>query len=138
LHIIRAFLKHAASHTVEDIQTFTAQKIPAPHWVKIKEDVVPTEYLAKAADSINSQLGERGIIRVGGKTWWQWRGHEKDLKYEWIEMKSDYNARKQSNARCKRVMFYVHGGAYFFGSIDTHRYMMQRHARKLKARVFAR
>lgn len=35
-------------------------------------------------------------------------------------------------------MLYVHGGAYFFGSLETHRYQMQRHARKLKARVFAR
>ena len=38
----------------------------------------------------------------------------------------------------KRVMLYVHGGAYFFGSVDEHRYQMQRHARKLKARVLAR
>ncbi|KAH8703090.1 hypothetical protein BGW36DRAFT_422664 [Talaromyces proteolyticus] len=138
LHVVRAFLKHAALHTVEDIQAFTAQKIPTPHWVKIKEEVIPTDYLTKAAGSINAQLGERGITRVGGKTWWQWRGHQEDLKCEWIEMKSDYNARKQSRTRSKRVMFYVHGGAYFFGSIDTHRYMIQRHARKLKARVIAR
>lgn len=34
-------------------------------------------------------------------------------------------------------MLYVHGGGYFFGSVDEHRYQMQRHARKLKARVFA-
>lgn len=34
-------------------------------------------------------------------------------------------------------MLYVHGGAYFFGSVDEHRYQMQRHARKLRARVFA-
>lgn len=34
-------------------------------------------------------------------------------------------------------MLYIHGGAYFFGSVDEHRYQMQRHARKLQARVFA-
>ena len=34
-------------------------------------------------------------------------------------------------------MLYVHGGGYFFGSVDEHRYQMQRHARKLRARVFA-
>ena len=34
-------------------------------------------------------------------------------------------------------MLYVHGGAYFFGSVDEHRYQMQRHARKLRARVLA-
>jgi acetyl esterase/lipase len=35
-------------------------------------------------------------------------------------------------------MLYFHGGAFYFGSVDTHRYQLQRHARKLKARVFAR
>lgn len=34
-------------------------------------------------------------------------------------------------------MLYVHGGAYFFGSVDERRYQLQRHARKLRARVFA-
>jgi acetyl esterase/lipase len=34
-------------------------------------------------------------------------------------------------------MLYVHGGGYFFGSVDEHRYQLQRHARKLRARVFA-
>lgn len=29
-------------------------------------------------------------------------------------------------------------GGYFFGSVDEHRYQLERHARKLKARVFAR
>jgi acetyl esterase/lipase len=52
-------------------------------------------------------------------------------------MRGDYNARKKTNQKSKRVMMYVHGGAYFFGSVDEHRYQMQRHARKLKARVFA-
>ena len=60
------------------------------------------------------------------------------LKAEWIEMRSDYAKRKQNGNKGKRVMLYVHGGAYFFGSVDEHRYQMQRHARKLNARVFAR
>jgi len=53
-------------------------------------------------------------------------------------MRADYNERKKNKDLGKRVMLYVHGGAYFFGSVDEHRYQMQRHARKLKARVFAR
>jgi acetyl esterase/lipase len=138
LNIIRSFLQHVAYHSVEDVQAFTAQKIPTPHWVKINEETIPNKYLADAAESINAQLGDRGIVRVGGKTWWQWRGPMGDLKAEWIEMKGDYRARRRTGASGKRVMLYVHGGAYFFGSIDTHRYQMQRHARKLKARVFAR
>lgn len=52
-------------------------------------------------------------------------------------MREDYNARKAKGEAGNRVMLYVHGGAYYFGSVDEHRYQMQRHARKLKARVFA-
>lgn len=59
------------------------------------------------------------------------------LRAEWIEMKSDANERKKNKDEGRRVMMYIHGGAYFFGSVDEHRYQMQRHARKLKARVFA-
>ncbi|KAI6867650.1 alpha/beta-hydrolase, partial [Hortaea werneckii] len=39
--------------------------------------------------------------------------------------------------KVERVILYVHGGAYYFGSVDEHRYQIQRHARKLKARVLA-
>jgi acetyl esterase/lipase len=83
------------------------------------------------------QLGHKGINQVGGTKWWQWRRKGAELKAEWIEMRGDYNTRKKNNDRGRRVMLYVHGGGYFFGSVDEHRYQLQRHARKLRARVFA-
>jgi acetyl esterase/lipase len=88
-------------------------------------------------EAIIETLGHHGIDHIGGRNWWQWRQKGAELKAEWIEMRGDYNVRKQKNEKSKRVMMYVHGGAYFFGSVDEHRYQMQRHARKLKARVFA-
>ena len=94
--------------------------------------------LSRSAEYINAQLGPEGRKAVGGETWWQWRRAGTTLKAEWIEMRKDYEARKQLNiAKGDRIMLYVHGGAYFFGSVDEHRYQMQRHARKLKARVLA-
>lgn len=74
---------------------------------------------------------------MGGPTWWEWRKPQSPLKAEWIEMRADYHERKKGKELGNRVMLYVHGGAYYFGSVDEHRYQMQRHARKLKARVFA-
>lgn len=59
------------------------------------------------------------------------------MEAEWIEMRSHYHARKKIDDPGRRVMLYLHGGGYYFGSVDEHRYQMQRHARKLKARVFA-
>lgn len=52
-------------------------------------------------------------------------------------MKTDYNERMRTQDPGQRILLYIHGGAYYFGSVDEHRYQMQRHARKLKARVFA-
>ena len=98
---------------------------------------IPEEDITRAADTLIAELGPKGIDRVGGKKWWQWRRDSTSLKAEWIEMRSEYNRRKKADEKCRRVMLYVHGGAYFFGSVDEHRYQMQRHARKLKARVLA-
>ena len=98
---------------------------------------IPDEFLSSAASGVSKQLGPKGIVRVGGEEWWQWRGPAEGLKGEWVEMRNHYNQTKKANQRSNRIMLYLHGGAYFFGSVDTHRYMLQRHARKLKGRVFA-
>lgn len=111
--------------------------MPHPQWVRVETVTVPRQHLDKAAQLLYQQLGEDGIQQVGGREWWQWRKPKHDLNAEWIEMKADANERKQKGDRGKRVMMYIHGGAYYFGSVDEHRYQMQRHARKLKARVFA-
>lgn len=139
LELIRRFLHYASLHPVEELQAFTSQWVPVPHWVHVDDLVIPNAQLDRSADYVRAQLGPEGIKAVGGNTWWQWRqeGRE-ELKAEWIEMRKDMEARKKSpNVKGQRVMLYVHGGAYYFGSVDEHRYQMQRHARKLKARVLA-
>ncbi|WEW58692.1 hypothetical protein PRK78_004160 [Emydomyces testavorans] len=138
IEIIRKFIYYSSHHTVEEVQTFTARRVPSPRWVKQSAVVVPAEHLVSAGHLITAELGPDGIGRVGGKTWWQWRGDDVALRAEWIEMRSDYIQHRKSGKRSRRIMLYVHGGAYYFGSVDTHRYQLQRHARKLKARVFAR
>lgn len=137
IQIIRQFLFYASKHPVEDFQAFTRQWVPSPHWVRTEMTAIPNFYLTSAANAVTKQLGPKGVTRVGGEKWWQWRGPSEELKGEWIEMRNHYNQTQKANEHSNRVMLYVHGGAYFFGSVDTHRYMMQRHARKLKGRVFA-
>lgn len=44
---------------------------------------------------------------------------------------------KRGDKEMDKVILYIHGGAYHFSSIETHRYQIQRHARKLGARAFA-
>ncbi|KAL7276603.1 hypothetical protein RUND412_000407 [Rhizina undulata] len=136
LALVRRFLEYSSYHTVEQVQSFTAQYVPHPTWVHCEDAVIPNEYLDKAAEHIVNELGTGGVEKVGGGKWWLWRD-EKELEVEWIEMRKDWKHRLKHPEERPRTMFYIHGGAYFFGSIDEHRYQLQRHARKLKARVFA-
>ncbi|KAF5866659.1 hypothetical protein ETB97_010754 [Aspergillus alliaceus] len=141
VRIFREFLAYAAKHSVEDLQSFTSQRVPSPHWVRTETVTIPTQYLSSAATALIDQLGPKGLSQVGGERWWQWRGPVDELNGEWVEMRNDYIERKRAKGdhpSQKRIMFYIHGGAYYFGSLETHRYQMQRHARKLKGRVFAR
>ena len=135
--MIQTFLQFASRRTVDELQAFTAQWVPTPTWVKTENVDIPPEHVSKAANAIITQLGPEGVKAVGGKLWWQWRRNNSVLRAEWIEMQSHYLERKRDNKKGRRVMLYVHGGGYFFGSVDEHRYQMQRHARKLKARVIA-
>lgn len=135
---MRSFLEYASLHTVEDLQAFTAQWVPVPRWVHVEEVSISKDILARSAELLQAQLGPVGIEQVGGKQWWQWRRDNGPLKAEWIEMRKDYNERMDAgDTQGQRIILYVHGGAYFFGSVDEHRYQMQRHARKLKARLLA-
>ena len=130
-------LRYFSSRTVEELQAFTAQSVPVPRWVKVEGVEIRETIIESAADTLIAQLGHRGIDKIGGREWWKWRRDGATLKAEWIEMKTDYKARKREGGKSQRVIFYVHGGAYYFGSVDEHRYQLQRHARKLKARLFA-
>lgn len=104
----------------------------------MEEIQIPDSFITRSAEVIQSQLGPHGIELVGGKEWWQWRRPEIPFTAEWIEMKSDLNERKaHGKTKSERIILYVHGGAYYFGSTGEHRYQMQRHARKLKARLLA-
>lgn len=111
--------------------------MPSPQWVKLETVKIAEDHLTRAAELINEELGEEGRALVGGSKWWQWRRPNKPLEAEWIEMRAHANERKKTGNPGHRVMLYFHGGGYYFGSVDEHRYQMQRHARKLKARVLA-
>ncbi|KAL7423676.1 hypothetical protein Q5752_001258 [Cryptotrichosporon argae] len=181
IKVVRRFLEFASTHGVEEVQAFTAMRVPVPHWVRREVVTIPQDVIDQAAGILSKHLGSYwpsvtdgdGRKMVGGEKWWQIRG--KSLEGEWIEMQKDYVRRtalaahaalaadgkaKSSSERSRydprrgatmssvrdgsganvageRVILYIHGGAFFFSSLDTHRYQIQRHARKAGARAFA-
>ena len=106
--------------------------------MRVEKVTIDPASLTRALLYISNQLGPTGLAQIGGGSWWEWRKPEDFLRAEWIEMKEDYKKRKAGVQQGNRIMLYVHGGAYYFGSVDAHQFQMQRHARKLKARVIAR
>ncbi|GAA5865741.1 hypothetical protein JCM3774_004986 [Rhodotorula dairenensis] len=133
--IVKAFLEYAATHGVAELQRFTASKVPSASWV-IKETVSVSQVsINEAAHLLRKALAAdpRTVNLVGGDQWWTLRGRA--LTGEWIEMKKD--RAKRGVKPPDRILFYLHGGAHFFSSLETHRYQIVRHARKLGARAFA-
>ncbi|KAI6249206.1 AB hydrolase superfamily protein [Erysiphe necator] len=137
LVVVRKFLEFAAENTVEDLQRFSSQWIPRPYSVKVEKAHIPDEFLDSSAKCLQTQLGPDGLEEIGGKTWWHWRKPGSKLSADWIERRDHYRERITGQSHGDRVLFYVHGGAYFFCSVGIHRFQMQKYAHLLKARVFA-
>jgi hypothetical protein len=128
LEAMRRIMQFTAACRVEDLQYITNAWIPHPLSCIVKGITIPDTFYPIAARHISENLGVDNLNRVG-RTWWQWRRPGSVVRAEWVEMKSDYEERMRAGGESKKVMFYVHGGAYFFGGLG-HAPQIQRHARK--------
>ncbi|KAI0031668.1 hypothetical protein K488DRAFT_51609 [Vararia minispora EC-137] len=150
-HIVKAFIELSTKNSIESLQAFTNTHIPSPYWVAVAPVLIPFTTCNGAADLLIDWFGPDELARVvGGERWWQVRGLD-GLEGEWVTEKAflgesaeKQKANKQDNDSLiaqmddlEPVMLYVHGGGYFFGSINTHRYQIIRYAKKLKGRAFA-
>ncbi|KAJ7714315.1 alpha/beta-hydrolase [Mycena maculata] len=152
-HIVKAFIELGTRNTVESLQAFTNTHVLAPYWASVAAVCIPLKSCNDAADVLIEWFGPDELKAVvGGERWWQVRGLD-GVDGEWITQK-DYLSdgkvhgppgRKLSDddetvlrmEELDRVMLYVHGGGYFWGSINTHRYQLIRYARKIKGKIFA-
>ncbi|KAL4249093.1 hypothetical protein ABKN59_005778 [Abortiporus biennis] len=151
-HIVKAFIELGTKNTIESLQAFTNTHVPAPYWAAVSPVQIPLSSCNKAADILIDWFGPDDLkTAVGGERWWQIRGLD-GIDGEWITEKEFLNyddipdvGRKLDEDEkdilrmdhLETVMLYVHGGAYFWGSINTHRYQIIRYARKIKGRAFA-
>lgn len=65
------------------------------------------------------------------------KAKRRDEEEELDEGKNEPSESFEELDRLKRVMYYIHGGGYYFGSLSTHRLMITRFARKFGGRAFA-
>ncbi|EIN10888.1 alpha/beta-hydrolase [Punctularia strigosozonata HHB-11173 SS5] len=150
-NIVKSFLELATQNTIESLQAFTNTHVPAPYWAAVAPVRIPLASCNQAADILVDWFGPSELRSVvGGERWWQVRGLD-GIEGEWITQKAflppaESNAHKSIDEakqtirrmdQIRPVLLYVHGGGYFFGSINTHRYQIIRYARKMKGRAFA-
>ncbi|THH11723.1 hypothetical protein EW145_g464 [Phellinidium pouzarii] len=159
-HIVKTFIELGMNNTVESLQAFTNTHILSPPWAAVCPVLVPLTTCNKAADWLLEWFEPDELKQmVGGERWWQVRGLD-GVEGEWVterkflgdksisekaKKKSEELDQKLTEAQTDilkmdtldRVMIYVHGGGFYWGSINTHRYQILKYARKMEGRVFA-
>jgi hypothetical protein len=117
LELVRDFLQFAATHTVEELQTFTGKETPAANWIDKYIVEIPTESLESSADVLRTHIerDDPGFKDVGGAQWWTLRA--RPLYGEWLEMLSDvqknHAMREAGQEPPQRIILYLHGGAHY-------------------------
>nr|XP_019046586.1 hypothetical protein I302_05336 [Kwoniella bestiolae CBS 10118]OCF25516.1 hypothetical protein I302_05336 [Kwoniella bestiolae CBS 10118] len=159
--LMKTFLEIATKYPVAALQRFGQVRTPSPPWVGVHRVTIPRFSLNDAADYMIKGFGgeEMAYKIAGGTKWWQVRAGQ-GVEGEWIVMKKDWKEvvaeeRREQKQRAEqgvneeeegefrpemdrlRCMLYIHGGAYYWGSINTHRYTIWRYARKMHGRCFA-
>ncbi|KAG1783122.1 alpha beta-hydrolase [Suillus placidus] len=151
-HIVKSFILLGTKNTVESLQAFTNTHVPAPPWTAVTPVRVPLHSCNQAADLLTQWFGPEDLKRVvGGERWWQVRGLD-GIDAEWIAEKSHLRPKSahidpgrkyseeeklvMSMEQLETTMLYIHGGGYYWGSINTHRYQIIKYARKIRGRAF--
>lgn len=150
-HIVKSFILLGTENTVESLQAFTNTHVPAPPWTAVAPARIPLQSCNQAADLLMQWFGPEDLKRVvGGERWWQVRGLD-GIDAEWIAEKSHLAktvhidaGRKYSEEemlvmsmeQLETTMLYIHGGGYYWGSINTHRYQVIKYAHKIQGRAF--
>ncbi|KAF8969460.1 hypothetical protein BDZ97DRAFT_1653726 [Flammula alnicola] len=153
-HIVKAFIEMGTKNTIESLQAFTNTHVPAPYWAAVSPVTIPLSSCNAAADVLIEWFGPQELKHVvGGERWWQVRGLN-GIDGEWIaeleDIDSEIEVKVQDGKKLNteeanilrmekldKVMLYVHGGGYFWGSVNTHRYQILHYAHKFKGRAFA-
>lgn len=92
-------------------------------------------FVAPIRKSMDRRKSDRSVKKEGMEE--QDKGKKKDDKEVLDEGKDEPEESFEELDRLKRVMYYIHGGGYYFGSLSTHRLMITRFARKYGGRAFA-
>ena len=104
-------------------------------WIEMRDDYEARKWRKKQQQEQGPRKEQRR--RNGGSAETQSSIEDEELKRRRSRFSRSQKQQRKQPEEFERIMLYIHGGAYYFGSVDAHRYQIQRHARKLRARVLA-
>ncbi|KAK2463097.1 hypothetical protein APHAL10511_004752 [Amanita phalloides] len=95
-NVIKAFMKAACFHSIEELQEFSNTRTPSPPWTRIIRITIPLSSCDKAATYLIQALGgeEHARTVVGGVKWWQVRSLD-GIEAQWITAKKDWREAKK-------------------------------------------
>ncbi|GAA5926587.1 hypothetical protein JCM3775_001058 [Rhodotorula graminis] len=101
--VMRWFFDKSMMHTVEEMQAFGNNFVPAPFWVRVIRVTVPLSTRIDAGKYLIAGLGDDDIENVvGGREWWQRTSHpESGVCGEWISLKRDWEG-LEAEAKAQR------------------------------------
>ncbi|OCH89858.1 alpha/beta-hydrolase [Obba rivulosa] len=119
-NVVKAFMEAAAKHTIEEIQSFSNTRTPAPPWVHVVRLIVPMPCCDAAAVALIRALGGEEHTKrvVGGTKWWQVRG-VRGVSAEWITAKKDWQEAKRRHRERERGAETPKGQANGSANSDT-------------------
>jgi len=91
-------------HTVEEMQAFGNNFVPAPFWVRVIRVTIPLSTRIDAGKYLIAGLGDDDVENViGGREWWQRTSHpESGVCGEWISLKRDWEG-LEAEAKAQRA-----------------------------------
>ncbi|KAG0289048.1 hypothetical protein BGZ98_004010 [Dissophora globulifera] len=134
--LMRSFVTHLNHIPVKQSQTLSRisdEEAPVRPGAVASAISIAKSYRDKAAEHMERLLNLKGIDAA--KLGWDWKNDpvaQEPMVCEWTEM-----AIKDSNHADGRTILYLHGGGYFLGSIQTHRWASAKMARFGGAKVLS-
>ncbi|CAG8542231.1 12168_t:CDS:2 [Ambispora gerdemannii] len=117
---LRNCLKLGKNLTIEKHQKVLSRAhLPSPPSVSVRKATIPETCRSQAEDILAGLLSGQEE-KVG----WRWREDpmkQRPLRGEWVESK-----KRKKRTAVDRVVLFIHGGAFFYGSAAQHRFLIQK------------
>ncbi|CAH1763802.1 6400_t:CDS:2 [Entrophospora sp. SA101] len=136
LRLLKDMLKSAANITIEDAQKITTSNSAIDNGILVDELSLSNSLRKKSEVYIDEILKDYNHVLLDD---WKSVNLGNGLECEWIYVKEEVRGEENNNKKKKydKVILFLHGGGYLYGSAGSHRSTTSKIAKSTNARLFA-